>query len=48
MAKWKRPTGSLIETNDLPDTIIAATKAGWERLAEKPAKKPAAKKPAKK
>ena len=35
--KWKRPTGSLIETNDREDTIINAMKAGWERVVEKKA-----------
>ena len=33
--KWKKPTGKMIETNDLPDTIVAAMKLGWERQGDK-------------
>lgn len=27
--KWVRPSGSIIETNDSPDTIAAAKALGW-------------------
>ena len=30
--KWKRPSGSTIETNDAKGTIEACEKMGWERL----------------
>ena len=43
--KWKRPSGSFIETNDHDDTIINAMKAGWERVV--PSKKAPPKKKAK-
>jgi hypothetical protein len=29
--KWEKPNGSVIETNDLPDTIEAAKKLGWKQ-----------------
>lgn len=32
MIKWKRQSGSLIETNNRSETIKYALKSGWERL----------------
>lgn len=40
MIKWKRPSGSTIETADTPDIAEYAKKAGWERIDKpKPKKK---------
>lgn len=36
--RWIRPTGSEIETNDLPETVEACEKMGWKR-ADKPERK---------
>jgi hypothetical protein len=30
MIKWKRPSGSIIETNETDETIKHAVKSGWE------------------
>jgi hypothetical protein len=32
MIKWKRPSGSEVETNSLPGTIQACEKMGWKRI----------------
>ena len=39
MAKWLRPSGTVIETNDLPSTLQWCLDAGWTR-AEKIQKPP--------
>ncbi len=44
--KWKRPSGSTIETNDSAETIAYAESLGWKREVKKVVKK-AAKKAAK-
>ena len=38
MVKWKKKDGRIIETNAEEATILAATKAGWVRQAEKASK----------
>lgn len=37
MAKWKKPNGNKIETNDLDATVEHCASLGWERL-DKPSK----------
>jgi hypothetical protein len=32
MIKWKRPSGSIIETNETDETIEHAVKSGWEQV----------------
>jgi hypothetical protein len=32
MIKWKRPTGSIIETNETDETIKHAIASGWKRV----------------
>lgn len=41
MIKWKRPSGSTIETNDSSETVAYAKSLGWEEikpLSTKPVK----------
>jgi hypothetical protein len=42
MIKWKRPSGSIIETNDSDASIEYAVANGWEQV-DKPKPKPAKK-----
>lgn len=35
MIKWKRPSGTTIETNEAPANIAAAEALGWERVEKK-------------
>ena len=35
MIKWKRPSGSTIETNETDATIKHAVESGWERVKPK-------------
>lgn len=39
MAKWVKPSGDEVETNDLPATIEAAEKLGWKPVTEKKPRK---------
>jgi hypothetical protein len=32
MIKWKRPSGSIIETNETDETIEHAVKSKWKRV----------------
>ena len=32
MIKWKRPSGSIIETNETDETIKHAIASGWKRV----------------
>ena len=41
MAKWKKPSGVEIETNDLPETIEYCESLGWEMLDEATIEEPA-------
>lgn len=36
MAKWLRPSGNELETNDRPETIAHCIAQGWQRVDEVP------------
>jgi hypothetical protein len=42
MIKWTKPSGAEIETNDLPETVVACEAMGWERAKPKRGRKPKA------
>ncbi len=37
MIKWKRKSGTTLDTNELPATIAHCEAQGWERVEEKKA-----------